>query len=268
MLKAFTKWVFYEIFYVSKIVDTMSLNLSELGFTEKEEKIYLALLALGSGTVIEIAKESGIKRTTVYNLLPLLVQKGFVQTAISKGKSIYFVEDVRSLERPVQEHLNRIHELIPELEALHNILPTKPKIRFYEGDGGVMDFFQDTLDSVPAGGIIYEMIGPKAFYENLPKRFAEEYVPRRIKKRIAIKIIATPSGTARGMDRRAKEELREIRFIDSLDFEAGLLIYGKKVGLISLKGSFVGVTIESESICMMMKTAFGMLWKGVENKKW
>lgn len=245
----------------------MSVNLSELGFTEKEEKIYLALLALGSGTVIDVAKESGIKRTTVYNLLPLLVEKGFVQTAVSKGKRTYFVEDVRSLERPVQEHLNRIHEIIPELEALHNILPTKPKIRFYEGEGGVMDFFQDTIDSVPAGSVIYEMIGPRAFYEKLPKRFAEEYVPNRMKKKIAIKIIATLSGMAEEMKRRSQAELREIRFVDSLDFEAGLLIYGKKVGLISLKGSFMGVTIESVPIHVMMKTAFEMMWENLKQQK-
>ncbi len=53
---------------------------SNLGFSEKKAKIFLALLQLGETNVIEIAQKAKLKRTTVYNILPELVDEGLVAT--------------------------------------------------------------------------------------------------------------------------------------------------------------------------------------------
>jgi len=49
--------------------------LRNLGLNEKEAKIYLACLELGSATVQEVAQKSSIKRTNIYNLLGSLKKK-------------------------------------------------------------------------------------------------------------------------------------------------------------------------------------------------
>ena len=52
--------------------------LSELGLTQNEIKIYLALLDIGESLAGTIAENSGIHRRNVYDSLERLIKKGFV----------------------------------------------------------------------------------------------------------------------------------------------------------------------------------------------
>ena len=47
-------------------------QLKSLGFSEKEARVYLALLELGPSTTTEIARKSKINRTTGYDILESL----------------------------------------------------------------------------------------------------------------------------------------------------------------------------------------------------
>ena len=53
-------------------------QLKKLGLTEKEAKLYINALELGSFSVMGIAHKSGIKRPTCYLILDELVKKGLV----------------------------------------------------------------------------------------------------------------------------------------------------------------------------------------------
>ena len=55
-------------------------NLSSFGLTRIEATIYITLLSHGSMTGYEIAKETGISRSNVYNSLATLVEKGAAYT--------------------------------------------------------------------------------------------------------------------------------------------------------------------------------------------
>ena len=50
-------------------------NLQSLGFSEKESKVYFTLLKIGPSTAYKIAKQSGLKRPTVYIILEELRKK-------------------------------------------------------------------------------------------------------------------------------------------------------------------------------------------------
>lgn len=237
-------------------------NLEKIGFSPKGAQIYLALLNLGSASVIEIAQKTKLKRTSVYNILPDLIQQGFVKTAVQQKRRIFYIEDVRQLERSLDEKHTLIHDILPELHAIHNVLPYKPKITYYEGESGAKEFFQDTLESTPSGGIIREMIGPQAFYTSLPKGFASQYIPERIHRKIQIRIIASPSTIAKQMHLRDAKELREMRFVPNLntDFYAGMEIYANKLGFISFRENFMGVIMESRDVHALQSAAFDALW--------
>ncbi len=61
-------------------------DLIEFGLSEKEAKIYIALLELEIATVNEIAKKAGVNRSSTYVTLDGLISKGFV--SISDDKNI------------------------------------------------------------------------------------------------------------------------------------------------------------------------------------
>ena len=65
--------------------------LAEIGLTERESKVYLALLELGSTTTGPLVKKSEVPNSKVYEILESLQNKGLVSW-ITKGKTKYFQE--------------------------------------------------------------------------------------------------------------------------------------------------------------------------------
>lgn len=238
-------------------------NLVKLGWSNKEAQIYVAILKLGLASASEIAKKAKLKRTTVYNFLPDLVQKGFIKSSKKNRKRLYYIEDTRHLLIPLEEEKTQWSRLVQQLESIHNVIPDRPKIRFFEGENGVIQFFQETLERTPPGEPIYELIGPKAFYSKLPRNFAARYVPERLKRKIPIKIIATKSSAAESLANMAEKELRQIKLIEQSDFDGAIITYGNNVGLISLTDTFIGVTIENKAIADIQKASFQMLWNNL-----
>lgn len=240
--------------------------LEEIGFSKKKAKIYLAILALGDASAIDITKEVGIKRTTVYNILPELVSEGFIKKTIKNKKSIFFIETPDLLKTQLEEKLKLINKALPEIKSLQNVFPFKPKIIFYEGFGGIKELYRDTLNSLSDGDIILSFTGITNYQNLMPKDISREYIEDRIKRKIRIRVIATKSDVMEQWQRDAEKELREIKIVenDRFKFDGDIEIYGNKVALISYKENFMGVVIESKEISQMQRMAFEMMWNSIK----
>jgi len=244
-------------------MDALRKSLEKLGLQGKKTDIYLAILELGEASVIEIAKKANIKRTTVYNILPELLAEGLVQRTIKRGKRIFFVDDVNQLKNEAEEKVKIIEKIFPDLRAIQNVIPYKPRITFHEGIGGMKDLYEDTLESLRSGDTILSYTGLADFDKYMPSDYAESYITRRVAKKIRIRIIAPDSKVAREWRDNAQKELREIKIIRRADFKfnADMEIYANKVALISYRENFMGVIIESKEMCDMMRTSFEIMWE-------
>src|SRR4051812_48391125 len=99
----------------NKLIAQIKTN---LGFSEKKATVFLALLQLGETNVIEIARNAKLKRTTVYNILPELVEEGLIAvTSIGKHKR-YFVTDPRIILKLLESKIENTKLLLPSLTAL------------------------------------------------------------------------------------------------------------------------------------------------------
>lgn len=93
-------------------MSTLVERLMEIGFTEYEAKAYVALLRLGPASGYQIAKESRVPRSTIYEVLAKLVMRGAVLTQS-------FAEQVRYAPVPPDQFLGRIRrEFEDNLDAL------------------------------------------------------------------------------------------------------------------------------------------------------
>src|SRR3989344_6933138 len=72
--------------------------LLEMDFSDKEASVYLATLALGRGTASKIAREAHIHRTTVYEILGELFDKGLVTLSGREPKQEYVAEPPGNLK--------------------------------------------------------------------------------------------------------------------------------------------------------------------------
>ncbi len=100
---------------VSKVMNKLTQSLMILGLNEKEASIYIALYKLGEATSYQIAKESGIKRPTVYVIMEELRRRGLVLVVPHEKKQLFIARDPHEF---IQEHQNKTNEHVRNLLAL------------------------------------------------------------------------------------------------------------------------------------------------------
>lgn len=244
-------------------------SLQKLGLTAKQAHVYLAALELGGGKVSDIARKARIKRTSCYHVINDLLQLGLLAKSKQKKAGFFLPEDPRVIEEQTQERLGIIKNVLPELEAVYNVIPHKPKISFFEGWYGARHIYEDTIKTLHAGDTILSYTGFKDFFEFMPEEWAQDYIHRRVKAKIRIKIIAPDSPLTRKLLDLRVQELREIKIIppQNWNFTADVQIYKNKVGIISSKENFMSVLIESKEIVAIQKMAFDLMWIGADMYK-
>jgi len=252
---------------MAKTNQNLQTTLAELGFSEKETKVYVALLELGTGTASEIARSAGILRTTAYNILDVLAGKGLAKLTGKEPKQEYVAEPpekiIDYLKREIkgyQEKLARASELTPQLKSIHNVAE-RPRIKFYEGKQGLIDVYEDTLTSsepIRAYAAVDDM------HKALPDYFPE-YYKRRAKKGIAIRGIIPRTAMSEERAKYNKAEMRDIAFVpaDKYYFSPEINIYDNKVMIASWREK-LGIIIESAEIADAMKKIYELAWQGAQ----
>ena len=99
----------------------MKQLMMKTGFSEKETELYVSLLKIGEATVDECAKVSGVRRTTAYQLMKKLVEKGLVAEIAGKPTrfcclppneafSNYLSSNLEETKRSYEEEIKRMSE--------------------------------------------------------------------------------------------------------------------------------------------------------------
>ena len=95
-------------------------SLSEIGLSNKEAGVYIALLSLGHGTVSEISRRANINRTTGYDILDSLLSKGLVSISGKEPKQEYTAESTDNISKFISEEITLKNDA---LEKSKEIIP-------------------------------------------------------------------------------------------------------------------------------------------------
>lgn len=239
---------------VEKVLEIYGLN-------KKEAKFYLASLSLGMATVAEIAKKSGLKRTTIYSLVDELKEKGIIKQANSRRKNYFIAESPESLLENLEEKTEVLKESLPRLKSLQTESGIKPQVIFYQGQQGFKRIWQEILKSgekeyliITSANEFLTFVGEK--YIN--KKIIEEKLKLNIKSRHII----TDSLSARKIVSRDKVENRESRIAPpNFPFKATEIIFGNKVAIFTARFENILMIIESEEIAKSRKSCFEIVWQ-------
>ncbi|MES3004835.1 MAG: helix-turn-helix domain-containing protein [Patescibacteria group bacterium] len=117
-------------------MDKILKTLASLGLSEKEAKVYLALYKIGQGTSYEVAKESGVKRPTVYLIMEDLRKKGLALVIPHTKNKIYIAKDPNEF---INEYQSKINKNMGEFLSLLPTL-TRPAtdVLVFKGDGALV----------------------------------------------------------------------------------------------------------------------------------
>jgi len=77
--------------------------LKDIGLTDTEIKIYLALLSLGATPAGRIVEQTGVYRKNLYDALNKLVEKGLVSYVIEHKKKFFQAKNPENLEKYLDE---------------------------------------------------------------------------------------------------------------------------------------------------------------------
>ncbi len=242
-------------------------TLIEFGLTEKEAQVYTALLELEIASVNEIAKSTGINRSSTYVIIESLKRQGLVSVSDDKKIQQFIATtpdvflrliDESSLE---QEKLReKMHKVVPELKALYRGTKEKPRVRVYEGKQGLINAFEDTLQTKEKK--IRVSSSGTTLFKVLPN-YLPMYIKLRREKGIKMYSIHPDDKAGRILVNIPPTNFDSPLLIPKRNypFPADLAIYDDKIAYMSLEGKGIAIVIESKEMADVMKSVFDLAFE-------
>lgn len=239
--------------------------LLKLGLSDKEAKVYVAALKLGSAPAAKIAQTAELNRPTTYVILEKLAQMGLV-TIFDKGKVQYFTaEDPAQLfsmaeaeKRAIDERVQELKERLPEFQALF-ARADRPRVLLYESPESANDYFYNRLKE---GEHVYAFTD----LDSLSAAGEDKAEPElRLRKRIPTRVLYTRNAGP-VVNATNKDELREAKFIAREVFPfRSVISCAPESGVIFLsdKKTRTTVVIENKQLSLSLKAIFDLLWSRI-----
>lgn len=228
-----------------------------LNLSEAQVGVYMAALELGQATMQALAKKSGVRRTTIYTFIDDLVDRGLLLETRKRKRTLYSAAHPEQLVELEKIHLADMQSMLPELLAIYNVAPHKPKVTFYSGIDGIKEVYADTLRQKQ------EIVG-WSDYEQSRKvlgSYYETYGDERAKKGILYRGIARDTAAAREKIKLTNRQLRDIRLSKRPEITTELYIYGDKITLINFRTTpLFAVIIADVSIAATLRAIWEEAW--------
>ncbi len=231
--------------------------LEDIGLTNAEIKVYLALLELGSATAGPIIERSGLQSSVVHTTLAKLVAKGLASGILDGKRHHYQASEPQHMLDFVDEKRERLQKTLPELQARQLLAKRKPEVVAFRGIRGIKALLLELLD---AGGKEHLTLGSCTQSLMLGETWWLRYHTQRVKQGIIAKQIFNDS--LRGWASKNYDKLSEMRFLQA-GFEplTEIIIRDGKVAVIVWSTSPLGILIEQDEAARSYEQYFRALWR-------
>jgi sugar-specific transcriptional regulator TrmB len=237
--------------------------LQEYGLSDKETNVYLELLPSGNITLQKISGKLDYPRTTVYNTLNYLINKGLVSFITKNGTRFYAAVDPEKLVDKLDEKRALIKSVMPNLKVLRETIKDSSSVEIFQGSKGVFTILSDIFKTKQE--IYY--FGSYSLSKEVLKYQPEHVRTLRLERKIPAKIVIDPYDEQTFHTKEYKK-ITEMRFNKSLkDFPCMIFIYGNKVAMYTLKKELIGIIIHNEQVAESMKILFDIYWSNSKPAK-
>lgn len=234
-------------------------QLTDLGLTLKDAKIYLAALELGPCTILQLSKQSGIKRSTIYEVIEDLKRQKLIYPTIRGTKKLFTAAEPEKIVELLGQRQMIAKMMLPQLQAINAEVKVKPKIRYFEGIDGMKEVYETLLTSSTE---LRAFVSIKALDE-LEDYLLNSFTKRRVEKNIRAKSIAPDLPWFKKTYSANQEKLlREVRLVpaEKYPFEIETVIFDNKVAIFSFDHK-TAMLIESIDIYNTWRMIFDLTWE-------
>lgn len=246
------------------VIRNLELPLRNLGFAEKEAKVYLALLELGPSSVREISLKSGLKTPTTYVILDELMQKAAVLFVPGAKKKLYSAKDPDDIFDAAKKRLNQALQDLPTLKNLGRKNSQKTIVTYYDGAAGYEQAMRyKEHETVEAGEIdCYLATSQQASPAMLAS--LEDYAERLRRNKVKIRGFAPEHETLKPFRADDATYYRDIKVLPMQMYSANSSIEISQTFVrFTLFDQDMLVIIENPEIAKVMRQIFEMNWGNV-----
>ncbi len=243
-------------------VDQKLINyLLEFGLTPHEASVYLAALSLGATTILRISKYSGVKRTTVYEVVNSLENKGLIKKEIHGFKTLYSAEHPEKLERTLELKRILLAKTLPLLESKYHLKGTQGSIKYYEGLVAIKNLYNDILKDLRPNDFYYAVSNTTEWQDSDDDYFMKNHVEKRVNMGLVIHLLFVDSPMAQKRKEFEHNFNEEIRLLSrNADIHVDMVITPHKLVTFQLHEPMVALVVENKTIINAQKALFEALW--------
>jgi sugar-specific transcriptional regulator TrmB len=225
--------------------------LEKIGFSQNERKVYLVLNDYGSKSAGRVAKIAHIDRSSCYNTLRGLIDKGLVSYALIGGVKWFQAAGPSRLLEYLKEQEEDVKGILPELQKRHETGKVEGQVRLFKGIKGVKSIF---MDIIRTGKNNYAFGSEGQLSTRLPE-FVKQFDRLKGENKISTKLII----------RKGRRELDKknsvYRYMESVSESPAVTnIYGNKIAIVIWTEEPEGVIIENAAAAKAFKSYFDVLW--------
>ncbi|MDO8565028.1 MAG: helix-turn-helix domain-containing protein [bacterium] len=232
--------------------------LKDIGLSDKEAAVYLALLSFDKALVTEIADKANIKRPTTYVILESLAKKGLVSEANIGKKTFYIAEPPEKLGLFVERQIHLLEEnkksldiIVPQLKGIQREQGEKPVVQFFEGKEGVIssshNIFSKKINDEPVYIVYSKDTVMDMFSEKEAKEMRELRISRGIKSKA---IYISKEGEKPSDETGDRIKIDENKY----PIKSDITIYGDQVRVAVFGKRLSGIFVKNQELADTLKS--------------
>ena len=240
-------------------------TLQHLGYSEKEARIYLALLELGTSPASTIARFLSENRITIYSVLKVLVKKGLILESKKNTIQVYTALAPEILIEQERSKYEQLKNSLPELLSLMNTHTTKPRVTFYEWLDGLKNLLRELIRDFQANPSmeLYGFLGAKSMDEQFEAFLQNSLVTEKQKPTETPTHVIVVGNHDYWYANYCREKYIT-KTVEELTFpmEHEIFTYENKVIILMYHSEELsGVVLESHSLANGIRSMFELVWK-------
>ena len=233
--------------------------LEDLGLTNAEIKVYIALLELGSSTAGPIREKSNLQNSVVHRGLQSLINKGLINYIFEAKRKIYQATDPENFFHFIDDKKKRFESILPELKEKQDHAKDEEKATVYKGVRGIKEVYNIVINSAAKEYLTFgggyqceERMGTEWWDIMHTKRIANKLPSRQVFDETVRKF-------GKGLVRMP---ISKVRYVDK-DFAQfqETVIAGDLVAIAVFSENPYAFLIKDQKVAEGYKKHFELLWK-------
>lgn len=248
-------------------MDTPKEFLANLGLSDSEIQLYLAMTSRGALRAAELVQITGGKRPTVYYALRQLLDRGLVRHLATQGAKRFQAEppeklltllDLRTEE--LRDLKERARDMLPRFAANKIAHEGLPSVNYFEGKQAMKQIVMETLYCKSKH---IDTIAPKDnFFWQIGQTFSQRYINERVHRGITTRNLWEEPLKPELMLKSYKG-LSEVRILPKImydKFRTTIFLYDDKVMYISSIENAYVLLVQSQEHHECLKAMYEGLW--------